>query len=89
LNQVTGPGVSPSRMAAGEEIRARIDAAISRLPESYACVVRLYDLENQPIEQVAARLTRSQNAVYMLRARAHDRLRELLGPESDFFTHHA
>jgi len=89
LGQLSGPGASPSRMAAGAEIRARMDAAISRLPESYACVVRLYDLENLPIEQIAARLARSPNAVYMLRARAHDRLRELLGPESDFFTRSA
>ena len=33
---------------------------------------------------VAATLERSVGAVHMLRARAHDRLRELLGSESRF-----
>ena len=52
-------------------------------------MIRLYDLEGRPIAEVAAEMGRSSGAVHMLRARAHDRLRELLGPESAFFTNPA
>ncbi|HWL94763.1 MAG TPA: sigma-70 family RNA polymerase sigma factor [Phycisphaerae bacterium] len=86
LHLLTGDVTSPSRGAAGREARGSLESAIARLPESYALVVRLYDLEERPIDEVASRAGRSHNAVYMLRARAHDRLRELLGPEADFFT---
>ena len=48
--------------------------------------MRLYDLECQPPQQVAEALGRSVGAVHMLRARAHDRLRELLGSASKFFS---
>ena len=61
--------------------------ALGSLPGDYEKVVRMYDLEGRPIGEVAAELGRSEGAVYMLRARAHDRLREQMGPASKFFTH--
>ena len=63
-----------------------VRAAIRELPEAYARVIELYDLECRPIEDVAAELQRSQGAVYMLRRRALERLHELLGPTGNFFT---
>jgi DNA-directed RNA polymerase specialized sigma24 family protein len=39
----------------------------------------MFDLEGRPVQQIASALQRSEGAVYMLRARAHDRLREILG----------
>lgn len=77
---------TPSRHVAREEAAAAINAALARMPADYAEVVRLYDLEEQDIAAVGSRLGRSKGAVYMLRARAHDLLRSLLGQEADFFS---
>lgn len=66
---------SPSRGAARSEDRARVQAALDDLPQDYALVVRLYDLEGRSIDEVAQALGRSRGAVHMLRQRAHDRLR--------------
>jgi RNA polymerase sigma factor (sigma-70 family) len=77
---------SPSGGAARAESKSALQDAIEKLPPEYAKVVRLYDLEGLPVERVAAELTRSVGAVYMLRARAHERLSELMGSPSQFFT---
>jgi RNA polymerase sigma-70 factor (ECF subfamily) len=77
---------TPSRAAGRQEILSMLDAAINRLPADYASVVRLYDLDGRPIAEVASTLNRSAGAVHMLRARAHDALRETLGRESMFFS---
>jgi RNA polymerase sigma factor (sigma-70 family) len=76
---------------ASRELQARetvtlLHAALSRLPPSYRLVVERLDLEGHPAADVAAAMERSTGAVYMLRARAHDRLRELLGPQTRLFT---
>ena len=78
--------VTASRHAADREAQHVIEAAIARLPDTYQQIVRRFDLEDQPVQQVAEALGRSAGAVYMLRARAHERLREILGSESRFFT---
>ena len=78
---------TPSRALAAGEIGLLIDAALDRLPPDYGRVVRLYDLEERAIGDVAGLMGRSPGAVHMLRARAHDRLRELLGSEARFFSH--
>jgi len=77
---------TPSRDAAKSEVRHLIDKVVEQLPGDYATVIRMYDLQNKPIAEVATAMRRSTGAVHMLRARAHDRLRELLGRETDFFT---
>ena len=77
---------TPSRAAARGEAGRALEVALRRLPPDYEKVVRLYDLECKPIEEVAAALGRKAGAVYMLRARAHERLREIMGGESQFFT---
>lgn len=73
---------TPSHAARGQEASDRLHQALRRLPTDYAQAVQLYDLDGQPVEQVAAALGRSAGAVYMLRARAHERLRDLLGSPS-------
>jgi RNA polymerase sigma-70 factor (ECF subfamily) len=77
---------TPSRHAARDEARLALEQAVEQLPATYHQVVRMYDLEEQPIEAVAAALGRTVGAVYMLRARAHDRLGEILGPASDYLS---
>jgi len=77
---------TPSRAAAmGEGVRA-LQAALMTLPPDYEKVIRMYDLECRPIEEIVRELGRSEGAIYMLRARAHDRLRELMGPAGRFFS---
>lgn len=77
---------TPSRDAAKREAVSIMDRTLAKLPKDYAKVVRLYDLECKPMEDVARELNRSQGACYMLRARAHDSLRDAMGTESQFFS---
>lgn len=75
-----------SHTAAARESQQVLEAALAHLPPLYAQVVRAHDLEGRSVAEVATALGRTPGAVYMLRARALDRLRELLGPESRFFS---
>ena len=77
---------TPSQHAAEGEFGPVIERALAQLPADYARVVRMYDLEARSAAEVAAALGRSQGAMFMLRARAHDRLREVLGSQSQFFS---
>lgn len=77
---------TPSRGAAGRETRQLLDLALAQLPPAYRTVIKLYDLEGRPIQEVADAVKRSPGAVHMLRARAHDRLRSLLGTSTNFFS---
>ncbi|MCH8805784.1 MAG: sigma-70 family RNA polymerase sigma factor [Planctomycetes bacterium] len=86
IGTLTGASGTPSRAAAAKEARELLSRALEKLPENYRAVVQLYDLEGCPAVEVAEKLDRSVGAVYMLRARAHDRLRAILGTESKFFS---
>lgn len=77
---------TPSVVAKRHEANKYLDEALDRLPPAYARVIRLYDLEGKSPTEVAADMGKSQGAVFMLRARAHERLKEVLGPESRFFS---
>lgn len=77
---------TPSRAVRRDERVQRLHRALSRLPPDYARVVRRMDLDGRPVAEVAVELGRSAGAVHMIRARAHDRLRDLLGPASAFLT---
>ncbi len=72
------PSVALRKQEAGQRLRD----AMRLLPPDYARTIQLYDLEGHPIEDVAAVMDRSQGAVFMLRARGLERLRELLGAGS-------
>jgi RNA polymerase sigma-70 factor (ECF subfamily) len=85
IEQLGVTTTTPSRQVAASELRDTLEAALALLPEDYARAVRLYDLERLPVNEAAAALGRSTGALHMLRARAHDRLRELLGSESAIF----
>lgn len=76
---------TPSRHAAHEERLSQLNAVLDALPEDYGRVVRLYDLQALPITEVSTQMGRSNGAVHMLRARAHDRLRQMLGSKSVWF----
>jgi RNA polymerase sigma factor (sigma-70 family) len=86
VDLLTAGGASPSRCVAGKESESLLAHALGQLPPTYQLVVRMYDLEGHGVDTIACQLSRSPGAVYMLRARAHDALRKLLGATSDFFT---
>lgn len=77
---------TPSLAVAKVEVVTFIHEAVAKLPGDYARVITMYDLQGRAIEEVVQELGRSKGAVYMLRARAHEHLREVLGSESRFFT---
>lgn len=87
LYELLGATMStPSRAAAKGEAGALLDQALRTLPPDYERVLRLYDLDGKDIADVAKELGRSQGAVFMLRARALDRLRDALGSPSNYFS---
>lgn len=77
---------TPSRGVARGEAKSAITRAIEQLPEGYRRVVEMYDIEGLSVAEVVEALKRSPGAVFMLRARAHRRLAELMGTASDFLS---
>ncbi len=75
-----------SRHAARREGANILSSALDDLPADYRTAVRLYDLEGRSIVDVASAMDRSVGAVHMLRARAHDRLKAMLGSPARFFS---
>lgn len=83
---LTRASETPSRKAEHVEIQSAVRTALASLPPDYEQAVRLCDLEGQTAAVVARKMGRSVGSVYMLRARAHDRLREVLGSASRFLS---
>ena len=81
-----GLTATPDQQAVRDERKTQLDFVLDALPEDYGQVVRLYDLQGLPIGEVATRMQRSAGAVHMLRARAHDCLRGMMGRESAWFS---
>jgi len=69
---------SPSAVASRRERAVLLADAVARLPEDYREAFVLLALEHVPLDQVAARMNRSEGAVRMLLARAVERLHRLL-----------
>ncbi len=84
LDLLSNPAATPSEICARDENGSFLNRAIERLPKDYRDVVRMCYLEGKSVEQVAEIMNRSLGAVFMLLARAHRKLREMLGPASDF-----
>jgi len=86
VEQLAATSNTASRACATEELRRGVDAALTRLPAEYEQALRLFELEGLSGEEVAARMGRSRGAVRMLLARARERLAEVLGSDSRFFS---
>ena len=80
---------TPSRVIVGREAIEQLEQALQSLPEVYHNVVEMYDLQGRSIDDVSRELGRSPGAIYMLRARAHRMLAEILGSSSSFFSDNA
>ena len=83
---IVGRTTTPSRKLIHKEAETALRRAILKLPEDYARVVELYDLQGLPVREVATTLWRSPGAVFMLRARAHQRLAQMMGTASQYLT---
>lgn len=83
---LVGTETSPLTGVGRADVKTRVETALNELPPVYAKVIRLYDLEGRSIADVCERIGRSSGAVHMIRNRAHDRMRELLGTASKFFS---
>ena len=77
---------TPSRHAARDETAGILKAVLRKLPPDYQTAVQKVDLEGQTLAAAAESMGRSVGAVHMLRLRAHQRLRELMGSESRYFS---
>ena len=77
---------TPSKVAAANEVQNHIEAALANLPPDYAKVIRLFDLEGLSGPEVGKALGRSRGAAFMLLARARERLADVIGNESQFFS---
>jgi len=86
LEQLGTGSSTASRYATREEGLSLLRDALAALPRDYRSVVELYDLQERPAGEVAKQMARSTGAVFMLRARAHQWLRRLLGSPSRFFS---
>jgi RNA polymerase sigma-70 factor (ECF subfamily) len=86
LELLGGSSTTPSRQAARGEAQRIVEQALGKLPADYQRAVRLYDLDGLSAADVAAAMGRSVGAFHMVRVRAHDRLRELLGSSERFFS---
>lgn len=89
LEELVRTNSTPSRGAAKFEAKKILETSLATLPADYRNVVQYYDLDGGSIADVAKRMGRSEGAIYMLRARAHDRLRAVLGSSSRFFSEKA
>jgi RNA polymerase sigma factor (sigma-70 family) len=86
VDMLSSGGTTPSVYAARAEAHAAVKDAINRLPESHRRAVQMYDIEGRSINEVAAVLNKRPGAVHMIRARAHRRLREMMGSESAYLS---
>ena len=86
INLLGVNSLTPSRVAAKDEAGAMLEVALRALPPDYEKVVREHDLAGKPMSEIAASMKRSEGAAYMLRARAHDRLKEIMGSDSKYFS---
>lgn len=78
-------GSTPSRQLTAEEAKRILEWALEQLPSEHRRVVEWYDLEGRPIAAIAEEIGKTPGATYMIRTRAHDRLRELLTRKASAF----
>ncbi len=79
-------GGSPSHISCRDEAIAALMRAVPQLSEPQACAVIMCDLEGLPADDAAHVLNRSPGAVHMLRHRGRQRLHEIMGNTSRFFS---
>jgi RNA polymerase sigma factor (sigma-70 family) len=79
IELLSGRSSTPTGKVTTREAIRHLDSAVGSLPAVYQAVVEMYDLQGRPIDDVARELERSPGAIFMLRARAHRMLAEIIG----------
>lgn len=77
---IAAPGESPHALAATEELRRRIDAAMLRLPPQARAILQLRAREGLSIAEIAAAVGLSETATKVALHRARETLREWISP---------
>jgi RNA polymerase sigma factor (sigma-70 family) len=78
LQRVAATTSTPSHHLAQHEAETLLARSLAALPQLHRTVVELTDLQGMAAEEVARFVDRSAGAVYMLRARAHRWLGEMM-----------
>ena len=86
LEQVAIHSRTPSHSAASHEIASAVHNALSLLREDYRTALHCRHIEGLSVAETAKRMKRSEGAVRMLCIRGVQRLAELLGDPSRFFS---
>ena len=79
---LVAPVPTPSHCAARREHAVLLADALARLPADYREVFVLRELESVPVDEIAARMGRSANAVRKLWTRALLALQQEVGPDA-------
>ncbi len=86
MGQLGGTATTPSGHAARDEAKTALDRAIAKLPDHYRRVIQMYDLEEQPLANVAEAMERSRGATSIMRHRAIRMLGEIMGTASQYLS---
>lgn len=81
--QIKDESLSPEERLEQRELRARAAAALERLPDNERRLLAAYYFENKTLEEAGGALGLSKSWSSRLHARAIDRLKGLLGEESE------
>jgi RNA polymerase sigma-70 factor (ECF subfamily) len=81
------PMPTASRIVQTKEVIHAVQAAVSQLPENERRAMRLYYLDQESTEAIAAELNITPGAVRALLQRGRQRLRDLLGSSSTWLSH--
>src|SRR5581483_9265612 len=82
-NRLLARGSSPSARMQRSELRARLEAALARLGEADREILVLRHLEQLSAAEIAAVLGIREGSVYTRHLRALERLRRLLGADTE------
>ncbi|MBN2562643.1 MAG: sigma-70 family RNA polymerase sigma factor [Phycisphaerae bacterium] len=86
LEQLHVTNSTPSRHARHNERLDHLEQAIEQLVGTHQRVIKMYDIEQRPMAEVAAEMGCSEGAAFMRRARALRHLREIMGRSSKYFS---
>ncbi len=86
MEKLGGTATTPSGHAARDEAKAALDQAIAKLPVHYCRVIKMYDLEERPLADVADTMKRSRGATSIMRHRAIRMLGEIMGTASQYLS---
>ncbi|TWT43858.1 ECF RNA polymerase sigma factor SigE [Phycisphaerae bacterium RAS1] len=86
LELIATEEATPSRVVAGVEAVAALQAALPQLAPDYYQAIKSIHIDGRSVAEVAAEMNRSEGAVHLLCHKARKKLREILGSASRFLS---